>query len=45
MLHGGQVLELRVLLGVHQEGSGRDGKVGSRKGRRGQRKRTWMACG
>ena len=49
MLHGAQVLELRVLLGVHQEGEREEDGEGQVEVEREEgevkERRSWMACG
>ena len=49
MLHGAQVIELRVLLGVHQEGEREedgDGQVEvEREEGEVKERRSWMECG
>ena len=49
MLHDAQVLELRVLLGVHQEGEREEDEEGQVEAEREEgevkERRSWMACG
>ena len=49
VLHGDQVVELSVLLGVHQEGEREEDGEGQVEVERGEgevrERRSWMACG